>query len=212
MIEKVENYIQECISAQDPVLEELTRQTHLRTTRPRMISGHIQGELLRIFMLMLKPENVLELGTFTGYSAICMAKGMSQNSTLHTIDNNDELEQLAKDFFVKANVENRIIQHIGDCLEVIRTFSKPFDVIFIDADKRQYCDYYNCLFDRKLVKSGTVILADNVLWSGKILETVAQNDKHSKAILDFNEMIKNDCRVEKIILPLRDGLTIIYVK
>lgn len=212
MIDAIEKYIEANIAQEDPVLVELTRQTHLRTTRPRMISGHIQGELLRILTLIKRPKRVLELGTFTGYSAICIAKGLGEDAILDTVDNNDELGEIAADFFVRAGVGNRIFQHFGDALQVIATFEKPYDMVFIDADKRQYCDYYNALFDNGLVVSGTLILADNVLWSGKILEEVAQNDKHSKAILEFNEMVKNDCRVEKNILPLRDGLSLIYVK
>lgn len=211
-MEQIEKYIVESIETEDDVLRELTRQTHLRTTRPRMISGHLQGELLRILTLMVCPKRVLELGTFTGYSAICIARGLRDEAVLHTVDNNDELEGLARDFFEKARVGHKIVQHIGDCMEVIGKFEEPFDLIFLDADKRQYCDYYNALFDKDLVRSGSVILADNVLWSGKILDEVVPTDKHSQAILKFNEMVKNDPRIEKIILPLRDGISLIYVK
>lgn len=211
-MEQIEKYIESSIEAEDAVLSELTRQTHLRTTRPRMISGHIQGELLKILTLMVSPKRVLELGTFTGYSAICIARGLSDEAVLHTVDNNDELEGLAREFFDKAGVGHKIVQHIGDCMEVIKMFDEPFDLVFLDADKRQYCDYYNALFDKGLVHSRSVILADNVLWSGKILDEVASTDKHSLAILKFNEMVKNDSRIEKIILPLRDGVSLIYVK
>lgn len=211
-IDEVEKYIESVIGDEDIVLQELTRVTHLKTTRPRMISGHIQGELLTILTLLQRPKRVLELGTFTGYSALAIANGLSENAVLHTVDNNDELEDMARYFFERSSKGDKIVQHIGDALEVMKRFTKPFDMVFIDADKRQYVDYYNSLFDNELVKSGSLILADNVLWSGKILEDIASGDKHSRAILEFNEIVGKDDRVRKVILPLRDGLTLIYVK
>lgn len=213
MTSELERYILGHISAEDPVLKELDRQTHLRVVQPRMLSGHLQGRMLEMFTAMLDPMYVLELGTFTGYSAIAMAQGLSRKGAeLHTVEINDELQDLAAEYIEKAGMRERIVQHTGSALEVVPTLNKVFDMVFIDADKREYPAYYRMLMDGGLVRSGSVILADNVLWSGKVLQQAAHNDRQTLGLLEFNSMVRDDQRVEKVIVPLRDGMTIIRVK
>lgn len=208
----IEQYIAHHCTSEPAVLSELVRQTHLRVLQPRMLSGNVQGRLLSILTAIVAPKRVLELGTFTGYSAICIAQSMSALSELHTVDSNDELQGMAYDFFVKAGVQHIVHQHIGRALEIMPTFGETFDMVFIDADKREYLDYYNMLFDCNLVRSGSVIIADNTIWDGKVIASVAPNDKHTQAILRFNDFVTADSRVEQVMLPLRDGLTIIRIK
>lgn len=213
MTSELERYILGHISAEDPVLKELDRQTHLRVVQPRMLSGHLQGRMLEMFTAMLDPMYVLELGTFTGYSAIAMAQGLSrEGAELHTVEINDELQDLAAEYIEKAGMRERIVQHTGSALEVVPTLNKVFDMVFIDADKREYPAYYRMLMDGGLVRSGSVILADNVLWSGKVLQQAVHNDRQTLGLLEFNSMVRDDQRVEKVIVPLRDGMTIIRVK
>jgi len=206
----IENYILEHIGSEDPVLQELDRETHLKVPGARMLSGHLQGQLLTLLSKMIRPERILEIGTFTGYSAICLAKGLTRTGKLITIELDDELEDLAQKYFVKAGLQQEIIQLIGPALEIIRSLSETFDLVFLDADKREYVDYYNLVFDN--VRNGGYIIADNTLWSGKVLDVPSPGDEQTRGIIAFNEMIKNDSRVEKVILPLRDGMTIIRKK
>jgi len=206
----LENYILQHIEPQDEVLSELDRETHLKVLGARMISGHLQGKVLTMLSKMIQPENILEIGTFTGYSAICLAKGLRENGKLVTIEMDDELEELARKYFVKANVQHKIIQRIGLALEIIPTLQENFDLVFIDADKREYVSYYQEVFDK--VRSGGYIIADNTLWGGKVLNKPVSDDFQTKGILDFNSLIRNDKRVEKVILPLRDGMTVIRKK
>ncbi len=210
----LERYILDHISPEDNLLRELDRRTHLQLVQPRMISGHLQGRLLEILAAMLAPRTVLELGTFTGYSAISIARGLGEGAVLHTVEQNDELQGIASEFFEQArpSLQADIVQHIGPALEVVPRLGLVFDLVFIDADKREYPDYYRMLMDGGLVRSGSVILADNVLWSGKVAEPLVRNDNYTAALLEFNDMVRDDSRVEKVILPLRDGLTIIRVK
>lgn len=210
----LERYILDHISPEDPVLAELDRQTHLRVVQPRMLSGHLQGRMLEMFTAMVDPEYVLELGTFTGYSAIAMARGLQRpQARLHTVELNDELYDFAAEYIEKAGMRQRIVQHIGPALEVMPQLGLVFDMVFIDADKREYPAYFRMLLDGGLVHSGSVILADNVLWSGKVAQTeVAHNDRQTQGVLEFNRMVRDDERVEQVIVPLRDGLTIIRVK
>lgn len=214
MATDLERYILDHISPEDPVLAELDRQTHLRVVQPRMLSGHLQGRMLEMFTAMVDPENVLELGTFTGYSAIAMARGLQRpQARLHTVELNDELYDFAAEYIEKAGMRQRIVQHIGPALEVAPQLGLVFDMVFIDADKREYPAYFRMLLDGGLVRSGSVILADNVLWSGKVAQTeVAHNDRQTQGVLEFNRMVRDDERVEQVIVPLRDGLTIIRVK
>jgi len=206
----IERYILDHIEPEDPVLQELNRETHLNVLGARMLSGHLQGQVLALFSKMIQPERILELGTFTGYSAICLAKGLSENGKLITIEIDDELEDLAQKYFVKAGLQKKIVQVIGSALEIIPSLNETFDLVFLDADKREYVAYYNLVFG--IVRTGGYIIADNTLWSGKVLHPPAPGDEQTRGITAFNEAIKNDSRVEKVILPLRDGMTIIRKK
>ena len=175
-----------------------------------MVSGHLQGRTLVMFCRMIRPKRILEIGTFTGYSALCFAEGTEPDAEIHTMERNDELEDLAQSWFDCSGFGQKITLHIGDALDLIPRMEGLFDLVFIDADKREYIDYYEAVLPK--VPSGGFVLADNTLWNGKLLEEIAQNDAQSFAISKFNDYIANDSRVEKVILPLRDGLTIIYKK
>lgn len=206
----LEQYILDHIDAEDSVLTELTRQTYLKVLRARMLSGHVQGQLLYLLVKLLKPRRILEIGTFTGYSAICMAKGLPQDGLIHTIEINDELSPMIKSFICKSGNQHRIQLHIGSALDIVPTLDETFDLIFMDGDKREYPAYYQLVFDR--LRPGGVILADNVLWDGKVVAPLDPNDRYTKGILDFNDMVHADSRVEKVILPIRDGITLIRKK
>ncbi len=208
----LEKYVADHTSPEDELLRELDRQTHLRVVQPRMLSGHIQGKLLEVLVRMYRPKTILEIGTFTGYSALCMAAGLEDGAELHTFEVDDELESIAASFFSRSEHGAKIHQHIGSALDLAPSLGLVFDMVFIDGDKREYPDYYNMLMDSGLVKSGSILIADNILWSGKVVEPLQKSDKHTRALLEFNEMVQNDSRVENVILPLRDGLTLIYVK
>lgn len=216
MTSELERYIIDHISPEDPVLAELDRQTHLRVIQPRMLSGHWQGQLLTMLTEMIRPMYVLELGTFTGYSAIALARGLRRDgAVVHTVEVNDELQDFAAEYIEKAGLRERIVQHIGPALEVVPRLEEVFDLVFIDADKREYPAYYRMLMDEGFVRSGSILLADNVLWSGKVAETAtasAKNDRQTQGILEFNRLVREDPRVDKVIVPLRDGLTLIRVK
>jgi len=209
-LKEIDRYILDHIDEEDPVLTELDRETHLKVLGARMLSGHLQGQILTMISKMIQPRNILELGTFTGYSAICLAKGLKDGGKLITIEVDDELEALSKKYFHKAGLGDRIEQRIGSALEIIPTLGEKFDLVFIDADKREYVQYYELLIDR--IESGSYILADNTLWSGKVLEEPKADDLQTKGIIEFNDLLKNDHRVEKVILPLRDGMTLIRKK
>lgn len=206
MSKEIERYILEHGTPEDPVLEELYRQTHIRFVNPNMVSGHIQGKLLEFISMMIRPKYILEIGTFTGYSAICMSKGLQEGGKLITIEINDEIATFTKSYFEKAGVSHRIDLLNGNALEIIPGLATEFDLVFIDADKRDYCDYFRLVLDK--VKPGGFILADNVLWGGQVLEKDT-NDQQSKGIIEFNEMMKNENRIESLILPIRDGLMIL---
>ncbi len=208
----LEQYIHDLTTTEDQLLRELDRQTNLRVVQPRMISGHIQGKLLESLVRIQRPARVLEIGTFTGYSALCMAAGLPEGGELHTIEVDDELEGFASSFFARSLYADKIHQHIGSALEVAPRLGGKFDLVFIDGDKREYPAYYNMLFDNNLLESGSVLLADNILWSGKVVEPLHHNDKHTRALLEFNDMVQRDPRVENVIIPIRDGLTLICVK
>lgn len=210
MIDQVllDQYILNHISPEDDYLQELDRETHLKVLRSRMLSGHLQGQILSMISCMVKPRYILELGTFTGYSGLCLAKGLQEDGQLHTIEIDDELESIAKKYFQKSGMGNRIFQHIGDARQIIPTIDQVFDLVFIDADKREYCEYYKLVFDR--VSVGGYILADNILWNGKVVEPEAANEEQTRGILEFNEMVQNDPRVRNVILPIRDGILIIH--
>ena len=205
---EIEKYIAAHINEESETLKELYRYTHINVLRARMLSGHIQGQLLRMACRMIKPKNILEIGTFTGYSAISMAEGLSgDDAHIDTIEINDELQPVIEKFINKANLTDRITLHFGDAREIIPTINKKFDLVFIDGDKRQYPEYYNLVFP--LVKPGGYIIADNILWNGKVLDPITNNDDYTKGVVEFNKMVKNDDRVENVILPFRDGLLLI---
>ena len=194
-------------SQQEPeILQELNRETHLKILNPRMLSGFFQGRLLSIISKLIKPKKVLEIGTYTGYSAICIAEGMNKNGIIHTIDKNEELNTIQKKYFKKSGLENNIIQYNGCALDIIPKIEEKFDLIFIDADKENYINYFNLVID-KLNNNG-VILADNVLWSGKVINS-EDHDLTTNLLREFNKNVNNDNRVETILLPIRDGISII---
>ncbi len=194
-------------SQQEPeILQELNRETHLKILNPRMLSGFFQGRLLSIISKLIKPKKVLEIGTYTGYSAICIAEGMNKNGIIHTIDKNEELNTIQKKYFKKSGLENNIIQYNGCALDIIPKIEEKFDLIFIDADKENYINYFNLVID-KLNNNG-VILADNVLWSGKVINS-EDHDLTTNVLREFNKSVNNDKRVETILLPIRDGISII---
>lgn len=209
-MDALERYIEEHVTAEDPLLTELDRETHLRVVQSRMISGHVQGRLLEMLVRMLRPQRILEIGTFTGYSAICMARGLGDGGELHTVEVNDELEEFAAGYFVRSGLSDRITQHIGSALDIVPSLGR-FDLIFIDGDKREYPQYYDMVMTHS-VHSGTFLLADNILWYGKVTEHVPQSDRHTRAIREFNDRVVQDDRVENVILPIRDGLNLIRVK
>ncbi len=202
-----EEYILSHIGKEDPVLYELNRDTYINVLYPRMISGHLQGKILSMLSSMIAPQRILELGTFTGYSAICLAKTLPEGGELHTIEINDELEEFAARYFGKAGLAQKIIQHIGDAGNIIPQLEGCFDLVFLDANKRKYCEHYNLVFPK--VPVGGYIIADNTLWNNKVVEVIDPSDEQTKGIFQFNELIKNDTRVEKVILPFRDGMTLI---
>lgn len=202
----LEKYILEISTKEDDLLHELYRKTHTSALNPHMISGHIQGKILEMLVAMYNPTTILEIGTYTGYSAICMARALPENGKLHTIEVNDEVESISSEFIERAGLKNKIIMHTGDAREIIPKMDMEFDMVFIDGDKREYTEYYKLVFD-KIIKGG-YILADNVFWDGKVYNP-SENDPMTKGIRKFNETIKNDQRVDKVILPVRDGLMLI---
>lgn len=209
-LKETDKYILSHIEPEDGILRELDRETHLKVVGARMISGHLQGQVLSLLSKMIRPKYILELGTFTGYSAICLAKGLQDGGKLITIEIDDELESFANKYFEKAGIQQKVEQRIGPALEIIPTLKETFDLVFIDAHKPEYPAYYDAVFDK--VISGGYIIADNTLWSGKVLDEPAADDFQTLGIIQFNEMVRNDNRVEKVILPLRDGMTIIRKK
>lgn len=203
---KLDAYVCAHSENEPSVLQELNRKTHLSVLQPRMLSGHFQGRVLSMLSHMIQPERVLEIGTYTGYSALCFAEGLKPNGKVITIDVNEELEDLVREYIAKAGLEEKIDYRIGDATQIIPTLEEEFDIVFIDADKKNYCNYYNLVFNK--VKKGGYIIADNVLWSGKVLEDYDSLDRESKVIMDYNTMIHNDERVQEVLLPIRDGLMI----
>lgn len=203
--EPIEKYIEQHSSTEDEVLKALSRETHLKIQMPQMVSGHIQGQFLEMFSRLLQPHRILEIGTFTGYSAICMAKGLMAGGLLYTIDVNEELQPMCERYFEKAKFNHQIKQLVGNALTIIPTIDEIFDLVFIDADKINYCNYYDLVFDK--VRPGGYIIADNVLWSGKVLDEI--KDKDTLAICQYNKKIAADNRVKNTILSLRDGLNIV---
>ncbi|MDR2065908.1 MAG: O-methyltransferase [Prevotellaceae bacterium] len=204
---EIEKYIAEHTSAEDKLLHEIYRKTNLSVIQTRMISGHVQGKILEFLSKMIKPKNILEIGTFTGYSAICLAKGLQADGELHSIDINDEILETAKFMIDKSQYADKIYLHEGDAKDVIPALNKKFDIVFIDGDKRCYVDNYKAVFD--LVNIGGFIFADNVLWNGKVIEPIKPNDRQTAGIMEFNDFVQNDSRVENVLFNVRDGMMIV---
>ena len=205
-----EQYVAEHSSPQSEALEWIQKQTHIRTNYPRMLTGAVQGRFLTMLARISGAERVLEIGTFTGYSSTCFAYGIKEGGMVDTLEINDELEDLIREGWERAGVRDRITLHIGDAKETLRTLSGPYDIVYMDANKREYCDYYDLIFD--LVRPGGLILADDVLWDGKLWQDPMPSDKQTLGIAAFNDMVAADRRVESVILPWRDGLNIIRKK
>lgn len=203
----VDQYLIAHSTQESKILAELNRETNLKAIYPRMLSGQLLGKLLEFLSCMIKPKYILEIGTFTGYSAICLAKGLPENGKLITIDKNDELSKFPEKYFKKSGLSDKIQLLSGDALEIIPKLEMKFDLVFIDADKNEYLDYYKLCFDK--INSGGFIIADNVLWDGKVLNKAKYQDKETQGIIAFNEFISKDPRIENIIIPLRDGISVI---
>lgn len=203
----LDQYILNHISLEEDYLHELERETHLKVIGSRMLSGQLQGQILSMISSMIKPRYILEIGTFTGYSALCLAKGLAEGGLLHTIEIDDEVEPIAQKYFMKSGMTDRIFQHIGDARQIIPSMNQSFDLVFLDADKREYCEYYNLVFDK--IPVGGFLLADNILWDGKVVDPEAASEDQTKGILDFNNLVQNDTRVINVILPIRDGIMMV---
>ena len=203
--EALEDYVAQHSENEPELLARLNKETHQKILQPRMLSGHFQGRFLSMISKLTRPKAILEIGTYTGYAALCLAEGLAENGTLDTIDNNEELYDFQRKYFDESAWGTQIQQHLGNALEIIPTLNKKFDLVFIDADKENYINYFNMIVP--MMNQGGLILSDNVLWSGKVLEPVKANDKSTKVLLEYNEILKNDPRVETVLLPIRDGLT-----
>ncbi|MEY8870470.1 O-methyltransferase [Meridianimaribacter flavus] len=204
--QQLDDYVVAHSENEPELLQQLTRETYQKILQPRMLSGHYQGRVLSMISKLVNPKNILEIGTYTGYSALCLAEGMQSNGELDTIDINEELVDFQKKYFDKSQYGNQIHQHLGNALEIIPKLNKTFDLVFIDADKPNYVNYFHTIIDKLNV--GGIILSDNVLWSGKVIEALKPDDASTKALLEYNALLKNDPRIETVLLPIRDGLTI----
>ena len=207
--EALENYISLHSQNEPDILRELTRETHLKVVQPRMITGHYQGRVLSMLSKLIQPGRILEIGTYTGYSAICLAEGLTNDGLLHTIDINEELSEIQRKFFDFSEFGDKIIQHTGDALKIIPELDQVFDLVFIDAEKKMYDAYFEAVIEK--TRPGSIILTDNVLWSGKVVEPLDKKDMVTRNLLAYNEKLKNDPRVETVILSIRDGLTLCRV-
>ena len=206
----LENYIISHSVEEDPVLKKLYRATYLRLVNGRMCSGHLQGTVLTLLSRLISPQRILEIGTYTGYSAICLAKGLAPGGVLHTIEINDELESMAAGYFVESGMRDRIVQYIGDATEILPKLQEQYELAFLDGDKRQYLQHYQMIIPK--IPIGGLIIADNTLWGGKVVGKIARNDEQTISILEFNDFVRDDARVEATILPIRDGMTLIRKK
>ncbi|AFL79990.1 putative O-methyltransferase [Aequorivita sublithincola DSM 14238] len=208
--EKLNDYVEKNSQPEPELLQKLNRETWQKMIAPRMLSGHLQGRVLSMLSKLIQPKNILEIGTYTGYSALCLAEGMQENSELHTIDINEELFDFQRKYFDESPFGKQIFQHLGNALEIIPKLEKTFDLVFIDADKSNYPNYLEIILPK--LKKGSVILSDNVLWSGKVVEKLKEDDLDTKALLKYNEALNNHPKLETVLLPIRDGLTISRVR
>ena len=204
--EELENYAAQHTEDEPLLLQELNKRTHLNVLQPRMISGHFQGRFLSLLSKMVQPRTILEIGTYTGYATLCLAEGLHPEGVLHTIDIKEELTDLQREFFDRSGYGSRIVQHLGKAADIIPALDTTFDLVFIDADKQNYAHYFDLVIEK--MNRGGLILSDNVLWSGKVVEEVKHNDKHTQALMAYNQKIKDDPRVETVLLPIRDGITL----
>ncbi|MEL6810926.1 MAG: O-methyltransferase [Bacteroidota bacterium] len=204
--EKIDNYVVAHSQPEPELLQQLSRETWQKVLAPRMLSGHFQGRILSMLSKLIQPKTILEIGTYTGYSALCLAEGMQEDGTLHTIDINEELHDLQRRYFDKSPWGDQIVQYTGNALEIIPQLALSFDLVFIDADKHNYPNYIELLLPR--LPKGAVVLSDNVLWSGKVVERVAEDDKDTQALLRYNKLLNEHPQLETVLLPVRDGLTI----
>lgn len=204
--EAIDNYVVANSEQEPELLQQLTRETYQKVLQPIMLSGPYQGRVLSMIAKLKKPKSILEIGTFTGYSTLCLAEGLAPAGELHTIDINEELVDFQRKYFDKSGYGPQIIQHVGNALDIIPTLNNTFDLVFIDADKPNYSNYFHLIIDK--LKADGIILSDNVLWHGKVVEPLDEKDLSTKAVLDYNNLLKNDDRLETVILPIRDGLTI----
>lgn len=203
---ELDNYVVAHSEEEPELLQQLTRETHQKILQPIMLSGAYQGRVLSMISKLINPKTILELGTFTGYSTLCLAEGLQDKGQLHTIDSNEELVDFQRKYFDRSNFGQHIIQHTGNALDILPQLQHTFDLVFIDADKPNYSNYFNLIIDK--LNKGGIILSDNVLWHGKVIEPLNEKDKSTKAVLDYNTLLKNDKRIETVLLPIRDGLTI----
>ena len=204
--EKINDYVEKHSQVEPELLQKLNRETWQKMIAPRMLSGHLQGRVLSMLSKLIQPTNILEIGTYTGYSALCLAEGMRKNGELHTIDINEELFDFQRKYFDASPFGKQIFQHLGNALDIIPKLEKTFDLVFIDADKSNYPDYLKLILPK--LKKGSVILSDNVLWSGKVIEKVKDDDEDTKALLQYNKLLNEHPKLETVILPIRDGLSI----
>jgi caffeoyl-CoA O-methyltransferase len=204
--QELEDYIEQHSENEPALLAALNKETYQKILLPRMLSGHFQGRVLSMLSKLIRPVNILEIGTFTGYAALCLCEGMQENGQLHTIDIKEELVDFQRKYFDKSPWGNQIVQHLGEAISIIPSLEMKFDLVFIDADKENYIHYFELILPK--MNKGGIILSDNVLWSGKVLEPLQKNDLSTKILLEYNELLKNDVRVETVLLPIRDGLTV----
>lgn len=208
--EKIDNYVVAHSQEEPKILQELTKETWQKVLNPRMLSGAFQGRILSMITKLIQPKHILEIGTYTGYSALCLAEGLLAEGSIITIDKNEELETLQNKYFKKSGFRKQIKQIVGNALEIIPTIDKKFDLVFIDADKANYINYFHLIIHK--MNSGGIIISDNVLWSGKVVESLNPKDIDTKTLLAYNKLMSKDARVETVLLPIRDGLTISRVK
>lgn len=204
--ELLEKYVELHTTAEPEILKKLNRETHAKVLMPQMLSGHVQGRFLKMMSTMINPSQILEIGTFTGYSTLCLAEGLKEEGTIHTIDINEELTEMVKRYVKEAGAEKKVKTYAGNALDIVPSIKAIFDLVFIDADKNNYCNYYNLVFDK--VRKGGYILADNVLWSGKVVEPVKKSDEETRGIIEYSNMVMKDKRVENVLVPIRDGIMI----
>ncbi|WP_166965895.1 O-methyltransferase [Yeosuana marina] len=204
--EDLDDYIIKHSEEEPELLQQLTRETYQKILQPIMLSGPYQGRVLSMISKLKQPKNILELGTFTGYATLCLAEGLQKEGEIHTIDINEELADFQRKYFDKSDYGSQIIQHLGNAIDIIPKLDRTFDLVFIDADKPNYVNYFHLIIDK--LNTGGIILSDNVLWHGKVVEPLDSKDKSTKAVLDFNTLLKEDTRIETVVLPIRDGLTI----